>query len=338
LAQAQRIAGQAVPVVEAGVEALHVGQVYVWQQVFGSTPAGIGVAPSGQTGANVGHATGLFGSHVGFAGTHCPSHVWPLQLPFASHTHDGSPAGHAHVDGGTGGTLVPVAGSVDVPVPPPVVAPVLQPQPAHVTEHACPVGQSVSALQPFWIFGTQTPKQSVGHDVTSQPHEPSAFSRQRPVEPALLPSAQTYVGSPSTGPHFAGSQVAAVAGAVTGGSRQVDRSQRASAPQSASALHTPCAGWHVHGPPQTSFLSQTTSSPALQLGVVQPQRRLVPSAGVVAAGSTVTGHGHWYTGQQSLVSPTITGCTFGPQYGSASVHAVVAWRVGSHVVPSGSQR
>lgn len=74
-----------------------------------------------------------------------------------------------------------------------------------------------------------------------------------------------------------------------------------------SVLQTPCAGWHVHGPPQTSFLSHTTSSPALQFGVVQPQRRLVPSAAVVAAGSFVTGHGHWYTGQQSVVSPTITG-------------------------------
>ena len=151
LAHAHLIAGQAVPVppvVPAGVERTQVGQVYVWQHVFGSVPDGIGVAPSGQMGANVGQTFGFFGSHVGFAGTHCPSHVWPLQLPSASHTQDGSPAGHAHVDGGT---LVPVAGSV-VPV-----APVLQPQPAQVTEHSCPVGQSASALQPFWMFGTQTP-------------------------------------------------------------------------------------------------------------------------------------------------------------------------------------
>ena len=140
LAHGQRIAGQAVPVppvVAAGVDRTHVGQVYVWQHVLGSVPDGIGVAPSGQTGANVGQTFGLFGSHVGFDSTHCPSHIWPLQFPSASQTHDGSPAGHAHVDGGT---LVPVAGSVDVPDAPPVppvvpppVAPVLQPQPAHAT-------------------------------------------------------------------------------------------------------------------------------------------------------------------------------------------------------------
>ena len=156
LAQGQRIAGQAVPVppvVDAGVERTQVGQVNVWQQVFGSMPEGIGMAPSGQTGANVGQAFGLFGSQVGLARTHCPSHVWPLQFPSESQTHVGSPAGHAQVDGGT---LFPVAGSV-VPVPPLPVAPTLQPHPPHVTAHACPVGQSVSALQPFWMFGTQTP-------------------------------------------------------------------------------------------------------------------------------------------------------------------------------------
>jgi hypothetical protein len=155
-AQTQRIAGQAVPVppaVDAGVDLTHVGHVYVWQQVFGSVPEGIGMAPSGQTGANVGQTIGLPGSQVGFAGTHCPSHCWPLQFPSASQKQVGSPAGHAHVDGGT---LAPVVGSV-VPPPPVPVAPVLQPQPEQVTEHACPVGQSVSALQPFWMFGTQTP-------------------------------------------------------------------------------------------------------------------------------------------------------------------------------------
>ena len=154
----------------------------------------------------------------------------------------------------------------------------------------------------------------------------------------MLPSAQAYVGCPSVGPHFCTSHVGAVAAAAMGGNRHADRSQRASAEQSVSDLHTPCAGSHRHGPPQTSFLSQTTSSPALQLGVVQPQRRVVPSAGVDAAGSVTTGHGHWYTGQQSDVSPTMTGCTFGPQYGNASVHAFGSFRVGSQVVPSGSQR
>jgi len=89
-----------------------------------------------------------------------------------------------------------------------------------------------------------------------------------------------------------GSQVGAFAAAATGGSRQLERSQRASLEQSVSVVQTPCAGWQVHGPPQTSFPAQTTSSPALQLGVVQPQRRLVPSAAVAAAGSVTTGHGH----------------------------------------------
>ena len=161
LAHGQRTAGHALPplvpfVVAAGTQ---VGHLYVSQQVIGSTPAGIGVAPSGQIGANVGHATGLLGSQVGFAGTHCPAHVLPVQFPFASHMHDGSLAGHAQIDG-VGGTLIPVDGSVIVPpvdVPPPVVAPALQPQPEHVTWHAWPVGQSVSALQPVWMFGTQTP-------------------------------------------------------------------------------------------------------------------------------------------------------------------------------------
>jgi hypothetical protein len=73
LAHGQRIAGHVVAV-PAGVDALHVGHVTVWQHVIGSKPDGIGVAPSGQTGTNVGHRCGLFGSHVGFAGTHCPSH------------------------------------------------------------------------------------------------------------------------------------------------------------------------------------------------------------------------------------------------------------------------
>ena len=86
----------------------------------------------------------------------------PEQLPFASHVQDGSLVGHAQV-GGVGGTLIPVDGSVDgmfvppVDVPPVVVPPALHPQPEHVTEHAWPVGQSVSVLQPVWMFGTQTP-------------------------------------------------------------------------------------------------------------------------------------------------------------------------------------
>jgi hypothetical protein len=164
LAHGQRTAGHALvlgaPV--AVVAGTQVGQWYVGQQVIGSTPSLIGVAPSGQAIAIAGQATGLVGSQVDFAGTHCPVHVWPLQFPLASHMQDGSLVGQAQI--GVGGTLVPVDGSgevmfvppVDVP-PPVVVPPALQPQPEHVTSHTWPVGQSVLALQPVWMFGTQTP-------------------------------------------------------------------------------------------------------------------------------------------------------------------------------------
>ena len=129
-------------------------------------PSLIGVDPSGQAIAIAGHATGLLGSQIGFAGTHWPVHVCPLQLPFASHMQLGSVAGQAH--GGTGGTLVPpmpVVGSgggvpvLVLPVPPLVVGvpPPPQPQPLHDTWHIWPVGQSVSTLQPAWMLGTQTP-------------------------------------------------------------------------------------------------------------------------------------------------------------------------------------
>jgi hypothetical protein len=72
LAHGHRTAGHALVLVVplAVVLGTQVGHLYVSQQVIGSTPAGTGVAPSGHTGANVGHATGLLGSQVGFAGTH----------------------------------------------------------------------------------------------------------------------------------------------------------------------------------------------------------------------------------------------------------------------------
>jgi hypothetical protein len=151
-AQAHLIAGQTlVAPVDVAARGSQTGQVYVWQHVIGSTPFGIGVTPFGQTGANVGQATGLFGSHFGCSGTHLPTHCWPLQFPLASHTHDGSEAGQAHVE--SGGTLVPVAGSIVVVGVPPVA----QPQPEQLTSHACPVGQSVLARQPLWMLGTQMP-------------------------------------------------------------------------------------------------------------------------------------------------------------------------------------
>ena len=62
------------PVVEVVVRS-QTGHLYVSQQVFGSMPFGIGVTPLGQTGANVGQATGFMGSQVGFSGTHCPAHT-----------------------------------------------------------------------------------------------------------------------------------------------------------------------------------------------------------------------------------------------------------------------
>ena len=130
--------------------AAQTGQVYVWQHVIGSTPFGIGVTPFGQTGANVGHATGFFGSQVGGFGAHVPSQIWPLQFPVASHMHDGSAAVQPQV--ASGGTVIPVDGSVVVGVPP-----ALQPQPVQAMLHCWPVGQSVSALQPRWMFGTQMP-------------------------------------------------------------------------------------------------------------------------------------------------------------------------------------
>src|SRR5204863_6194025 len=112
-----------------------------------------------------------------------------------------------------------------------------------------------------------------------------AFSRHRPVGPATVPSGHIVFGNPSCGPHLAVSQVGAVDGAGAGGRRQVERSQRSPAPQLASVVQLPLAGWQVHGPPQTSWPAQTTSSPALQLGVVQPQLRGSTIAPVV--GSTV---------------------------------------------------
>ena len=63
------------------------GQVYVWQQVFGSMPVGTGVTPFGQTGANVGQATGLFGSHVGCCAARTgPRTSGPCSSPLASQT------------------------------------------------------------------------------------------------------------------------------------------------------------------------------------------------------------------------------------------------------------
>src|SRR4029079_9456374 len=158
----------------------------------------------------------------------------------------GSLAGHAHVD--VGGTLVPVPVPMPVEgslgVPPVVVPPVLHPQPEQTTSHCCPVGQSESARQPFWMLGTQMPSVLcvVGKALSSQPQLPSAFSRQRPVLPPTLPSAHMRVGSPSRGPHLVASPVAGLGGTAVGARRQLDLSQRASDGLSVSAVHSPVAG------------------------------------------------------------------------------------------------
>jgi hypothetical protein len=136
LAQAHAGAAQAVPVPDGDVElaaGTQVGQWYAGQQVIGSTPSLIGVAPSGQAIAIAGQRTRA-GSQVVVRGTHLPAHVWPEQFPFASHLHDGSVAGHAQT--GVGGTLVPVDGSGGAVPPPVVVPPAMQPQPEQLTSQA----------------------------------------------------------------------------------------------------------------------------------------------------------------------------------------------------------
>ena len=157
LAQAQRIAGQMLgaPVFDAAVRS-QTGQVYVTQQVFGSTPFFIGVTPFGQIGANVGHSTGRVGSQVGggVGGTHWPTHVRPLQAPLASQVQLLSVASQAQA--APGGAVAPVAGSVvGVPVP---VPPGTQPHSRHACLHSWPVGQSELAWQPVCgTSGTQMP-------------------------------------------------------------------------------------------------------------------------------------------------------------------------------------
>jgi len=158
-AQAQLIAGQmlAAPVLAAAVRS-QTGQVYVTQQLFGSMPFLIGVTPFGQTGANVGQATGLFGSQVGGGGdgsTHWPTHVRPLHAPLASQTQLLSVASQAQA--APGGGVMPVAGSVFVGVPVPV-PPGTHPHSRHATLHTCPVGQSVFTWHPVCgTSGTQIP-------------------------------------------------------------------------------------------------------------------------------------------------------------------------------------
>jgi len=144
----------------AGSERMHTGQVYVSQQLFGSTPVGIGICPFGQTGANVGQVAGFIGSHVGFCGTHWPAHVRPLHAPLASHMQLGSLRSQPQA-GGVGGTSLPVAGSVVVVIVVVVPLPVLpgvHDHSRHWTSHIWPIGQSVLAWQPVCgTLGTQMP-------------------------------------------------------------------------------------------------------------------------------------------------------------------------------------
>jgi hypothetical protein len=153
LAHGQRTAGQVL-----AVRSHVVGQVVISQHVFGSTlPVDRGGDPSGQSAAIVGQATGFIGSHLGCSGTQRPTHSWPLQLPAASHMQLGSDAGQVQVvspgaRSGGSGVPAPVVGFVVVGVPPE-----LQPQPEQLTSQTWPLGQSVLARQPVWMFGTQTP-------------------------------------------------------------------------------------------------------------------------------------------------------------------------------------
>src|SRR5262245_12237589 len=141
--------------------------------------------------------------------------------------------------------------------------------------------------------------------MTSQPHEPSAFARQRPVGPeTVTPSEHFSFARPSCAPHLSGAQTTTLTAgppvaAGAGGSRQAEISQRASAVQSASLAHVPCACWHSHGPPHESTPLQTTCWPFLQTGYVQPQTfgstegSLTGGAMVPSASTTGVGHGHW---------------------------------------------
>jgi len=118
LAHLHSIAGHEVA---ASDDRVHTGQVYVWQQVFGSTPVGIGICPFGHNTASVGHATGFMGSQVGFGGTHWPTHVTPLHAPLASHMQLLSLRSQPQA-GGVGGTSLPLASVVVVVgVPPPLL-------------------------------------------------------------------------------------------------------------------------------------------------------------------------------------------------------------------------
>jgi hypothetical protein len=113
------------------------------------------------------------------------------------------------------------------------------------------------------------------------------------VGPPIEPSEHIQLARPSCGPHFDASQVGALGSAAvaTGGRRQIDLSQVSSAAQFELSVQAPRAGSQRHGPPQTSVLSQTICSPALQLGVVQPQLRGGEATPV--AGSVTAVHGHW---------------------------------------------
>ena len=161
LAQAQiAIAGQATLAVV--VAFAQVGHWKVGQQVVGSIPPCTGVAPLGQAIAMAGQATGLLGSHFDGAGAHWPVQVWPLQFPFASQVQLGSLAGQAQALPVDEPPVLPGAppvlgGVLPAPVPPVVVPAEPQPQPLQVMLQAWPLGQSESALQPLWTFGTQLP-------------------------------------------------------------------------------------------------------------------------------------------------------------------------------------
>jgi hypothetical protein len=103
----------------------------------------------------IGHAAGFITPLQTLVGMHWPVQVWPLHEPSAAQAHVGSSAAHVAHGAGAG-----------VGVPPSVVAQLqvgsfagqlhpggpafAQPQPMHSSWHVCPVGHSLSALQPVW--------------------------------------------------------------------------------------------------------------------------------------------------------------------------------------------
>ena len=223
------------------------GQVYVSQQVFGSTPVLIGVRPFGQAIANVGQATGLFGSQVGGGGDgnrHWPTHVRPLHAPLASQTQllsvasqaQAAPGGARHPGRRIGSSAYPCRCRRG-----------RTPTPCTATLHTWPVGQSVFDLAAGLRDVGDADAVAARSAGTRAP--PSRSCRPRSAGSGRLarrwcrrrrwcragPAAdRTWSTS-----HWRAPDLPVV---VIGGSRHADRSHFWSAPQLESSLQMPRAG------------------------------------------------------------------------------------------------